>query len=347
MTYIPELTYETYIPDPTVWTDTGINHPSPLYTSIIRVGSTLYSFGGYTGSVFHNKIYSAPWNDSTNWTDTLATVPYTPFQARAAIIDGYIYLFGDNNNLADIYRASVLDPLSWVDTGANIATARMHAGCVCVVDTKIIINHGTGYASFDTANISSPTVWTSFDPPGGGGIWEHNNAVIDNRLLMFGGFNSFSRIRELNSYLTYENVTRLYILPELCDKAPEIYHIGNSIWIIGGTNHTYVHEVPISAPMQQVSSYNCLPATVPYVQGSSWIDPNGYLYILSAANTSGPLAGRIYRSGRTKVYSEMPPTDGSSRPLLARTEKGEWTVVTKTCRLGFKSWLTNRTDLIP
>ena len=345
MTYLPSFTNETYIPDPLVWTDTGV---AGLFQigSILRIGSTLYSFGGYVGAAFTNKIWTTAWSSPTSWAESASVLPGTPAGSlRTAIIDGYIYAFGDTNGGSQfIWKAPVSNPLDWSDTGSTLPTIRINSQVAIINGNIYIFNgyNGGALSSYSVASTSAPLTWSNVTPTVSTACYEAGIAVIDGYGVICGGLPNNTSIgkNSINAAGTLNfDETLGAVLLTAVDKSPSIWHVGNNCWVMGFHGTKYVLKTDKTFSSNSNSYFDVLPKTMDYDPNNSWIGQDGYMFIITSTN--------IYRSGRTKVYSESPPADGNNRSLLARTTQGIPTSVTSSCRLGFKSWLTNRTDLIP
>ena len=213
MTYFSNAAIETYIPNPLVWTDTGISCSTYFgkESPVIRVGYYLYSFGGNTGSN-HDKVWVAPWNDSLNWIDWGGTLPAAASGLRIMVIDGYIYAFGDQHKGVYIWRSHVSNPLVWKDTGATLPAsggARYNAP-YAVVGNKICIfqgdTDGVSPTTILTADVSDPLTWSKVVVSGAPAFFtESSVAVIDDKAYLYGGYDS-------SGYAIFEYRTDLTVM---------------------------------------------------------------------------------------------------------------------------------------
>lgn len=109
------------------------------------------------------------------------SIPDTPFDfpgrrvlpdqvsdGALAVIDGYIYIFG--GKVTDkIYRSTVADPGTWVDTGATLPTPLYDSSLAIVGDTIYLfggnlgdyVNSQFAVDTIFTAPVSDPLTWTN------------------------------------------------------------------------------------------------------------------------------------------------------------------------------------------
>lgn len=337
-----------YMPDPLTWVDTGAIAPNDVnYSTIIRIGTTLYSFGGIYGSI-HNKIYRSSYSDGLNWTDSGGTLPEVAYSPHIILLGSNLYMFGSGNGaVTKIYTATTSDPLSWTYTGANLPYRRDNAP-IAIVGDKIVIFHGYyggGSNKIFVADKSTPLSWSEVTVTNALWNWENGVFIMDGTAYVVGGdIGGRTSVERYSSDLT--SCTLLsYVLPYQVSHVPICIDIGTKAYIIGGfdgNNTVQYSEFAGSPPSPgSVWSYsNVLPSDMRYRSDMMWISADGYMYTINYSDR------RIFRTGRTEVIVQKPnPNDSSSLPAVFASD-GTPTVLTRSCRLGFKSWLTDRTDMI-
>lgn len=120
------------------WVNTGRLIPEQLFHSQAAViGDYVYLFGGVSSGIgYRNVIFRAPLADPTNWVNTGATLPAGLAYSKIFMTGSNIYLIGGAPGgvfaaLGPIYRASISDPLTWVNTGATLPTSLYyHSGTI-------------------------------------------------------------------------------------------------------------------------------------------------------------------------------------------------------------------------
>jgi Kelch motif len=120
-------------------------------------------------------------------------LPATCEDAAFAIIDGYAYLFGGNLT-SHIYRASLNNPATWVDTGATLPTA-LYGASLAVVDGYIYLFGGNsgqvGFSAVSTifsAPVSNPLEWTNTGATLPYKLQYSQLGMYDGYLYLFGGY---------------------------------------------------------------------------------------------------------------------------------------------------------------
>lgn len=107
--------------DPFTTTDVTTNYPAGSdYATYLRIGDTLYLFGGFNGAAL-DTVWSADAADPTDWTEHTNALAIAVDWPSMAVIDDFIYIFGggtDDNPTDHIQRAPLSDPLDWSDLGA-------------------------------------------------------------------------------------------------------------------------------------------------------------------------------------------------------------------------------------
>jgi hypothetical protein len=143
---------EKYIPDMTTWTEITAP-PVGLCRSVIRIGNTLYIFGGYTNgtSNYEGKIWTASYTNFTGWVDAGVTVDGLKDSGSfVCVIDDTIYCYGPT-----IWSAPITDPINgWTSTTVSFPDARIHFG-FAVTASNICVYSGYGPSPKTTALIAT------------------------------------------------------------------------------------------------------------------------------------------------------------------------------------------------
>jgi len=353
----PTLT-DYWIPDPQHWEDTGadVDVAGTKYSigGIWRVGNALYMFGARNGSgTDTNKILTATYDASgavPTWSDTGATMPAALGGARIALIGSTLYAFGAYVNDTTIYSASLATPTVWSSTGSTI-DARRDSAQMAIANGRIIIVGGyTGAAGLNTvgsASLASPTNWSTGGITLATPIWESGVATIGGAILSIGGASPFP-----TSYGMRGSVYSMQ--PDLRSSAtgifsgglsfatlPQLFDNGRSIFAIGAGNSASALVCDVGSELQTsgwMVLANASPSALQYTCG--WIGGDGRAYAVNY------LTGRMFRSGRKKVYvpsSYVAASASAYAPLLGYTDEGLPAVVSSHVRMGVPPWLTDRT----
>lgn len=341
---------EFWVPDILKWENTGtaaLRRRGPIW----RFGDTLYQFGGTdaagTGT---NKIYTAAWpGDSGNipaFVDSGATLPFSVVGARICLIDSTIWMIGAQDNEQRICSAPLATPLVWTNTGATIGERRDNAGFV-VTPTKIglITGHsgGGGYNSVRYTSITTPTAGWTTTAAVIATCWESYAMVLDNKVWSFGGFNE----NNVNRWTSIENFPDLAGWSSVATSHPtqasaEGFDLGDQHLHIGSGATPQWWCLPTREPRYGACDDRTGPVDATYLNGASWIGGDGRIYVVSSE--AAPQFGRIWRSGRKKVYVDAAQVaaSGPYDALRGVTEDGAPAIVSMQTRMANKPWLTNR-----
>ncbi|MGA1871683.1 MAG: hypothetical protein ACMUJM_24410 [bacterium] len=264
--------YRAPVSNPTNWEDTGSVLPGVIGdTQLAVIGDYVYLFGGHT-SISFDVIYRAPISDPTNWEDTGAVLPGKIGCSHLAVVDNYIYLFGGIDDsfkrsltLDVIYRASVSDPTSWVNTGSVLPDSLAFSQ-LAIIGDYIYLFGGTNnnYSSIFTnaiyrASVSDPTSWVntgSVLPPMS--IRSSQLAVIGNYVYLFGGVfekdytNIIYRasVSDPTSWEDSSSVLPIYV------GDSRIAIIDNYVYLFGGANVTGGSYAIFRAPIRQTIGFS-------------------------------------------------------------------------------------------
>lgn len=372
----PVTISEHWIPDPKTWTDTGVDvdigGDKHFLLSVFRVGNTLYSFGSRkTGNIDTNKILSAPYDSTGNtptWSDTGATMPSDLSYGRIALIDNTLYCFGagsgQGTTTTQIYTAPLSNPTVWSNTGATIDIRRDSATLVIANNTIMIVGGydnsiSSGKNTVGYASVSAPTSWSTSGAILPVNIWDNSTAVAGGNVMSIGGASPGQTSYCIRGPVSTSqpdfssNATGVFSGGATCGTLPYVIDNGNFVSLIGGGNTT---SSAICAVGNELGTNawqvvpNASPTSLQYTSG--WIGGDGRCYVVNFGT------GRIFRSGRTKVYvpSTYVPSGASAyAPLLGYSTEADavqangWqaggvpTIVSSHVRMGIQPWLTNRT----
>jgi hypothetical protein len=303
---------EKYIPDMTTWTEIT----APLVSdckSVIRIGDTLYIFGGTTTNVAvsDGKIYTASYTNFAGWTDAGVSIDGLKESASfVCVIDDTIYCYGTT-----IWSAPITDPINgWTSTGVTFTLRRDNYN-IAVTPNHICIYFGfQGSPKSDViiAPISDPTSFVSTDLGLGGNGWEGSAMYLDGEYItILGGVLISNRLLHLNSN------TPTYIAlngtgpnsPFNFENSASLFHIGKKIHAVG-----YILG---SSSTKSISSYDdnlqtwftdfLLPNKMWYPSNQSWISADGYAYVFGWNATA---TDRVcYKSSRKKIYVTEPANE--------------------------------------
>jgi len=336
----------TYIPNPLTWTDTGSVAPDGVdYSTIMRIGSTLYSFGGLYSSAVSNKIFTSAYSDGLNWVEASRTLPEACYSPHIILLGTTLYMFGSGAGTIKIHTASTSNPTIWTDTGATLP--KRDNAPIALVGNKIAIFFGYNGGGTNTviwADKSAPLVWNTTTIVEAIINWESGIFVKDNIAYVAGGDSQRITIEKFNTDLTactsLDNVLQYHV-----SHVPICADIGTKVYILGGfdNNYSIQHSEFGGSPANPGTVWEepwVSPSDFRYRSDMMWVNADGYMFTVDYGNR------KIYRSGRTEILAQTPAANDSSPIPATFTSDGSPTEITRTCRLGFKSWLTDRTDMI-
>lgn len=180
------------LPAPLFWQTAKQTLPTGVYNSQLAVvNGFVYLFGGQNSDI----IYRADLDRPTIWEDTGARLPTTLCGAQFAIIDGYMYLFGGLGGPTEeardtIYKASVDNPLIWIDTGA-VLPAILHKSQLGIYDGYMYLFGGRSTDLAKSyiwrASTSDPLTWTDTGYSLPKSLYGSQIALIDGYFYLLGG----------------------------------------------------------------------------------------------------------------------------------------------------------------
>ncbi|HEU5004919.1 MAG TPA: capsid cement protein [Candidatus Saccharimonadales bacterium] len=293
------------------WTSAGTLPAARAEASVITVGNNLYMLGGSSvfPTTYTKTIYTATTSNPTSWTDTGKTLPNNLGQSQTAIIGNYIYMFGGfggtsgNNATNVIYRASVSDPTTWVDTGATLP-GNLASSQLAIIGNYIYLYGGNNGAASSgagatnviyRASVSDPLTWSNMSSVANGShvmplnMFGSQLAVIGNYVYVFGGYNGSAYFSGVYRASVSDPLTWTYTnYNAVAATGQQLAIIGNYVYLIGGqpggTITQAVYRAPINDPVAGWTSVgNFLPTATTY--GSIQVVGNA-LYLLGGYNGS-------------------------------------------------------------
>jgi len=280
--------YTASVSDPTTWTDTGVQLPSKIADAqLMKIGNTLYLYGGYNGTTALNTIYSASTSDPKVWTQA-GTLPVPRYAGSLVAIGSTLYLYGGagatGGQTRTIYTASAANPTVWSDTGLQLSAALGYSSFSIINDKVYFFGSWVGGAS------------------GGGSLFNNiYSAPIDNV-----GLNYYNRPWTTNWQTSsggggdQSNVT-----------------FGG----VPATNIKFVSPTQITATTPAHSAGQ-VDVTVTNADGQSDILTSGYTYIppptitgvspptgSTAGGDSVTVSGENFRDGATVSFGGIPATN--------------------------------------
>jgi N-acetylneuraminic acid mutarotase len=157
--------YRAPVSNPLSWTLVGTLPATINAANAAVIGNYIYIFGGRTNtSNYLNTIYRAPVSNPLSWS-LAGTIPnYSGFSSFAQIGD-YIYLLGGyrgtspsaGSSNADIYRATVADPLTWTNWSLQLP-AGFDSSSPQVIGNFIYLISGAQNTSWATQYVYRGTI---------------------------------------------------------------------------------------------------------------------------------------------------------------------------------------------
>lgn len=343
---------ESWIPDTMVWDNTGVaaqRRRGPIW----RLGNVLYQFGGINAAgAATDKIFTAAWpGDSGNvpaFVDSGAVLPFAANGARICLIDNTLWMIGAQDNEQRICSAPVATPLVWTNTGTTIGERRDNAGFV-LTSTRIglITGHsgGGGYNTVRYTSIATPTAGWATSAAVMAVCWESAAGVFDGKVCSFGGFNE-NNVNRWTSEATFPTgAWNSAVTSHPTTNSAEVIDLGDHSFHVGSGATPQWWALPVRAPVYGAAEYVTSTVDLTYLNGASWIGGDGRIYVVSSE--AGPQFGRIWRSGRRKVYVDAAQVAGAGPydALRGVTADGAPAIVSAQMRMANKPWLTNRRDV--
>lgn len=218
------------------------------------------------------------------------TLPGSADRGQMVVIGDYIYCFGGYNGttaIANIYRASVSDPTTWIDTGSVIPSA-IYGSSIAIVDSKIYIFGGYG-ASASTnviysADISNPTNWTNTGKTLPGALNGSSLAIVGDNIYLFGGANGSTYKNVIYTAALSDPTTWIDTTKTLPSNLymSSIAVIGDNIYLFGGiTAASSLTNAIYSATTADPTNWSNSGFTLPASRSSAQLLVNGdYMYFL-------------------------------------------------------------------
>jgi hypothetical protein len=187
------------------------------------------------------------------------------------------------------------------------------------------------------ANINTPTTWNTTTPTS---ISANFNgfSYVDcyGHFITVGGNSSDKKLQRLNKSrnLVMQNLNALSVTTI---ANPTCWHIGHRLYCFGyNSQNIQVSDMKDFAYWEDRATR--LLSTSSYINNAEWIGTDRKLYYVN------PSDRHIYMSGTKDILAETQDAN-SSLGLLGKELNGYPTCVSRSTILGFKSWLTTRTDM--
>lgn len=269
------------------------------YSSIAN--SQLAIVDGYTylfGGMISKKIHRASLNNPADWVDMTALqrslaaadgyhphdgyLPSVLYGSQLAIVDGYIYLFGGNDNhiTTDVYSASdriysapTSNPLSWTNHGSKLPKQLQNSQLLMSDGYLYLFGGEDGYEVSDViyrASTSDPLTWTDtgnklVDPLCGSQL-----GYIDGYVYLFGGSNSIhapSKKVYRASRLDFTSWSLVGNLPQPMSQS-QFFTIGTKGYLVGPADlggvasFTNIFRCELSDPTAWINIMHTIPGSL-------------------------------------------------------------------------------------
>ncbi len=241
---------------------------------------------------------------NSGWVNTGSVLPAAVMEGRAAVIGGYVYLFGgwrSGSVLNTIYRAPLATPTIWASALGVTLPGAVEGQSVVVIGNYVYSFGGYNGSSWSRviyrAPVADPTTWTNTGALIPVGLSDPAVAIIGNYIYLFGGgtgvltnTNAIYRA-SLADPLTW--TTTGATLPASL-KSGQIAVIGNYVYLFGGSlgNGTEVNTI-YRAAVSDPLTWSNTGATLPINMSNGQLAIIGdYVYIF-ATNSGG---ATIYRA---------------------------------------------------
>jgi hypothetical protein len=333
MSYQRPIWEARYIPDCSIWTSTGIT--APFNGSYIhRIGNTLYAFGGTATG----EIYTAPWDDSTTWTDTGSSVGSTLDEKYVARIDSNLYAYPSGGN---IRTATIANPLVWSDTGISFGS-RNNAPLIVTPNYITMYGGHNGSAPNDNVAYASTSTPTSFSTASSisASNWQRGGCYLGgDQVYIFGDCGSTTSLEIVlesvpGSRVGSVTTTQGYSI----NGTPMTFNVDDMVWVVGNANaNVYSTNITDNTNFRGTwrTHSDAFSTSLSYIKGSGWIGPDGYAYVI-------PMSGLIWKSRRQLIYVTDPlPANGQYANRRAVNASGKNCIYTVHCQMGMCPWFTN------
>lgn len=359
MSYYNGLT-RFWIPDYTVWTDTGVVAPTQQ-AGLLRVANKLYLYGGYPSSgAAVGTIYSATYDASGTvpvFTSTGLSLPSASGGGRMAIVGSTCYMFGDmgGSNAQGIWSAPLATPAVWSATGAVTGETRLNAklvvnnGQIMIIKGLVI---GSGVATIRYTSTSTPTSgWANSPATFGSPNSECGAITVGGNLIILGGASAPQQVIRIPFSANLSSSSAQYVLgnylPGNIIGCPEMFHNGRDIFLVGGNYNSNDNWVYSCQPGNELYAWRydgqLLPQPDAYLFNSSWIGGDGRACYISDAS---PRQGHIIQSDRVAVYVPSSAVENRISPyqgMPGTFADGSPAFVSSHVLMGMCPWLTDRT----
>jgi hypothetical protein len=335
------------VPDASSWTTLAGSLPFTR-TSVFRVGSTLYGFGGKVAGSPSAKIWTAPYasdGSTPSWTDSGAVLPYAADLARVILIGSTLYIVGAENEflVGRILSAPLSTPLVWTDTGHATAYTRFNAPAVVTDGIVAIVKGNDGTNSLNSITWAPTSAVTgTWTVSSGGGNTALAVIAYASRGVIYslGGQNGatfYNAVDAVRAAAINTVDTGPAPFPFAVGNSAAAFHLGSEIVLVGADGGQKILRGNPDAPQlpwSQVSG--ALPVATSFIDTGAWIGGDGAMYFImnGVQYRSGTRLLRAPSSGfdPAQPYAAVPGVFPDGSPGYVSTHQ----------RLGVAPWQTDR-----
>lgn len=245
-----------------------------------------------------------------SWQNARQTLPTGLYNSQAAVVDGYVYLFGGKDSDV-IYRATLDNPATWEDTLARLPDV-LGGSQLALVDGYLYLFGGSN-DSADTAvdviyqaSIDDPLVWWDSSATLPSPVCESQLGIADGYMYLFGGQNGGTALDSIFRANVSDPLTWI----DTGDTLPQPL-FGSQIGLLDGYFYLFGGLQEIGSPIDNIYqaslfdptafiSVGNLPYSIAYGQFFT-IGDNCYLVTPAAPDSGGlsPYLTRVLRCNRS------------------------------------------------
>lgn len=248
--------------------------------------------------------YIADFNypEALSWQIAKQTLPNAIYNSQLAIIDGYVYLFGEEDGYG-IYRAPLNNPTVWEDTG-SVLPNKLSGSQLAVIDGYIYLFGGFSTVAVDSiyrASVNNPLSWIDTGSNLPSELHRSQLGIADGYIYLFGGQNSLSATNTIyrasvNNPLTWINTGD--VLPDNL-YGSQLGLIDGYFYLFGGINSSdistnRIYKASLSTPTSFTWGGWALPYNASLGQFFT-IGNDGYLITAASVTISQPYLTRIFK----------------------------------------------------
>lgn len=239
-----------------------------FYTGLKSGPNPLIDISAY---IIYDNTVIADFNlpNALHWDTTKKVLPDSIAGSQLAIIDGYVYLFG-NKISGRIYSANINNPTDWIDTGAQLPGLLYGSQLAIINDTIYLFGGNDGLATnrIFSASILDPLTWIDTGAQLPDKIYNSQVVIIDNNLYLLGGRNLTSAVDTIFTASTNDPLTWIDTGAKLPDPlyGSQVAIIGDYVYLFGGLLYPdasvrYIYSAPLNDPTNW-HAVNFLPYTI-------------------------------------------------------------------------------------